>query len=147
MLLPKKKWLQAVVSPTGKAECSEDDLQVFADEFYELKRIKNIRIPNAVFRWLKMNASAHIQKWFFGLFGGWPDTLLLLPCGKYMLAVPIELKTQDKKGRPIGMLHGKQKHNSEYENWIIARSPEQIQAAVAQAEADCEKIKNILNNC
>jgi len=68
---------------------------------------------------------------------------LLLPLGKYMLAVSIELKTEDKKGRSVGSLHGKQKHNAEEQNWIIARNQQQIMDATEQAEMDAEKIRKL----
>lgn len=81
-----------------------------------------------------MNAPQRVQRWFFWLFGGFPDNLVLIPFGGYMLAVPLELKTQDAKGRAVGKLHGKQKINARNENWIIARSTDQIQEAIAIAE-------------
>ena len=34
--------------------------------------------------------------------------LVLIPIGKCFLAMPIELKTQDRRGRAVGALHGKQ---------------------------------------
>ena len=140
---PKAKWKQQPVSKTMKAEIPEASLQIFADEYYAIKRIRSIRIPDGIFRWVKMNASAGIQKWFFGMLGGMPDNLLLLPLGKYMLAVSIELKTEDKKGRSVGSLHGKQKHNAEEQNWIIARNQQQIMDATEQAEMDAEKIRKL----
>jgi hypothetical protein len=146
LMFPKKKWSQPAESPYKKAEIPEESLQVFADEYYQIKHIRYIRIPDGIFRWIKMKASTGIQKWFFGMFKAMPDNLLLLPLGKYMLAVPIELKTQDKKGRAVGQLHGEQKHRAEEENWIIARNQQEIMTATEQAEQDAEKIKEYIKN-
>jgi hypothetical protein len=145
-LLPfaKKKWKEPDKSKTMKAEMPEDFLQVYADELLELKGLKSIRIPDNMWRWIAVNAPEGVKKWWRWLFGGWPDNLILIPIGKYMLAVPIELKTQDKKGRAVGALHGKQKINAKEQNWTIARSPEAFRDAVEQAESDAEKINKIL---
>ena len=125
-------------------EMPESALQTYADELLELKGLKSIRIPDGMWRWIAANAPEGVKKWWRWLFGGWPDNLILIPCGKYLLAVPIELKTQDKKGRAVGALHGKQKHNAEAEKWTIARSPEAFRGAVERAEKDAEKINKIL---
>jgi len=134
MMFSKKKWGEPAVSPTMKSEIPEQSLQAFADEYLLWKGYRNIRIPDHFFRWIKMNAPQRVQRWFFWLFGGFPDNLVLIPFGGYMLAVPLELKTQDAKGRAVGKLHGKQKINARNENWIIARSTDQIQEAIAIAE-------------
>jgi hypothetical protein len=146
MSFPKKSWGQPIESPTMKAEIPEASLQVFADEYYQIKRIRYIRIPDGIFRWIAVHASEGVKKWFRYTFKAMPDNLLLLPLGKYMLAVPIELKTQDKKGRAVGKLHGEQKHRAEEENWIIARNQQQIMDATEQAERDAEEIKKIIEN-
>jgi hypothetical protein len=144
MSFPKKKWSQPKESPTMKAEIPEESLQIFADEYYTIKRIRFIRIPDFFFRWMNVKAPIGVRKFFCGMFGGYPDNLLLLPIGKYMLAVPIELKTQDAKGRAVGKLHGKQKHNAEEQNWIIARNQEQIMEATEKAECDSVILRNLL---
>jgi hypothetical protein len=75
------------------------------DDLLAAKRIRFLRFPDAFFQWMKMHAPENIQKWFFGLFGGIPDTIALFPLGdKYMLACAVEIKTTK------GKLHGKQKH-------------------------------------
>ena len=142
---PKKKHLQPEVSKSMKAIIPEASLQIFADDYYQLKRIRYIRIPDGIFRWIAVNASEGIKKWFRWTFGGMPDNLLLLPLGKYLLAIPIELKTEDKKGRAVGTLHGKQKSRSEEQNWIIARNQQQIMDATEQAEKDAELLKRVIS--
>ena len=122
MKFSKKKWGAMAVSQTMHAEIPESAIQDFTDALLALKGLKNIRITDGFFRWIKMNAPSGVQKWFFWLFGGFPDNLVLIPIGRYLLGVPIELKTQDEKGRSVGQLHGKQKKNAIWENWIIARS-------------------------
>jgi hypothetical protein len=146
MMFPKRKWIEPDVSPTMKPEMAEEFLQSFADQYLFWKKYKNIRIPDSFFRWIKMNAPARVQKWFFWLFGGFPDNLILIPIGRYMLAVPLELKTQDAQGRAVGKLHGKQKHNARDEHWIIARSTDQIQVVVAAAEAYAKALNQTFQN-
>jgi hypothetical protein len=141
--IPKKKWSEPVKSTTMKPEMPEYYLQAFADDYIYWKKYKNIRIPDSFFRWIKMNAPARVQKWFFWLFGGFPDNLILIPMGKYMLAIPMELKTQDAQGRAVGALHGKQKHNARDEHWLIARSTDQIQNIVDDAEKAMKEIMNM----
>jgi hypothetical protein len=145
LMFPKKKHLQPEVSKSMKAEIPEESLQIFADEYYQIKRIRYIRIPDGIFRWLKIKAPAGVQRWFFGMFGGYADNTLLIPIGKYLLAVPIELKTEDKKGRAVGALHGKQKNRAEEQNWIIARNQQQIIDATERAEKDAELLKEFLS--
>jgi hypothetical protein len=142
--LAKKCWKEPERSKSMKAEVPEDELQSYADALLEDKGLRQIRIPNGIYRWIKMNAPQGFQCWFFGLFGGWPDSLVMVPIGNYFLAVPIELKTQDKKGRAVGALHGKQKTNAIDEHWTIARSKEAFREAVERAERDAEKISKIL---
>lgn len=146
MRFPKRSWSEVPLSPTGHADMPESALQTFADQYLELRRLKYIRIPDEFFRWIKMHAPARVQKWFFHVFGGFPDDLILISMGKYMLAVPMELKTQDEKGRAVGRLHGRQKRNARDENWIVARSTNQIQDAIAAAEEEAKKIMVYLSD-
>jgi hypothetical protein len=142
--LAKKKWQEPDKSKTMKAEMPEASLQIYADELLEIKGLKSIRIPDGMWRWIAANAPEGVKKWWRWLFGGWPDNLILIPCGRYMLALPVELKTADKHGKAVGALHGKQRHNAEAENWTIARSPEAFRETVERAERDAEKINKIL---
>jgi hypothetical protein len=57
------------------------------------------------------------------------------------LAVKMELKTQDSKGRTVGKTHGKQKHYAEAEEWYIARSPEQINLVLLNIEKALSAVK------
>lgn len=137
----KKAWKEPARSKTMRAEVPEAELQEYLDALLEDRGIKQIRIPDGIFRWVKMNTPSKFQYWFFGLFGGWPDSLVMLPMGKYLLAVPVELKTQDKKGRMVGKLHGKQKGNARSGGWTIARSKGAIKMVIDSAEDDARKIK------
>src|SRR4030042_1785747 len=69
MMFPKKRWSQPDESKTMVAECPESLMQEAVDEYLAIKRMKNYRIPDGFFRWIKMKAPAGIQKWFFGVFG------------------------------------------------------------------------------
>ena len=133
MSFPKKKWSEQ--KPVG-IKMPEEALQVFVDDYLTNFRIVYFRIQDGFFRWIKMNAPMGIQKWFFGMFGGWPDNTLFLPIDdKYSLAVSLELKTA------TGKLHGKQKTNSKKIPWQIARTPEEAMVIIERAKKDVEKIK------
>jgi hypothetical protein len=136
---PKKRWLSVPDSTTGKAEVPEDDIQSFTDELLQYKRhIRSIRIPDSFFRWIKMNAPAGVQKWFFGVFGGQPDNTLLVQLGDgWVFGLELEHKTQDSKGRAVGRLHGKQKHHQ----WRIARSTKAAEEWIAELEEMAEQVK------
>ena len=145
MQFPKKKWSRPD-SPTGRPEVPESEIQAFADELLEYKKhIRSIRVPDSFFRWVKMNVPPHIQIWFFGMFGGRPDNTLLIPIGNgYSLALEMELKTQDAKGRAVGKLHGKQKRHEG--QWRICRSTQEVERAIAELETMVDKIKPIVNH-
>ena len=155
MLCPKKKWSEPIKSKSMVPECPEDKLQMFADSFLKLKKLRYIRIPDSFFKWIVgghirnrvyiPNVPQKIKVWFLGMFGGYPDNTVIEPIGNGIaLALLMELKTQDKKGRKVGSLHGKQKHHKD--EWVICRSPEQIQEAVKQFEKTVDKIKKIVND-
>lgn len=148
MLFPKKKWSQPEPSKTMKAECSESQLQGYLNDLLELKKWPYLRFPDAFMSWMKLNTPEWIRKIFFGQIGGrMPDNFIFLPLGKGLfLALKLELKTQDSKGRAVGRTHGKQKNFAEAEEWPIARSPEQINAELDRLETIFEKMKKYLDN-
>lgn len=142
MMFPKKKWNQEK-SKTMAVECPEGLLQQATDEYLTLKQFWFFRIPDAFFRWLKMNAPIGIQKFFFGMFGGMPDNTIIVPIGEGVaIALLLELKTQDKKGRAIGQLHGKQKHHEN--DYLICRSTKQVIEEIEKFEKKVEIIKKTL---
>jgi hypothetical protein len=143
MAYPKKKWSQPQRSKTGKAECSEDNLQNYANDAIELRHWAYLRFPNRFMSWMKLNTPPWIQAVFFGQIGGkMPDNFLFAPLGNGLfLGLKLELKTQDKKGRAVGRTHGKQKRYAESEGWPIARSPEQIEAELNKFEIILQKLK------
>src|SRR4030042_4657290 len=135
MMFPKKRWSQPDERKTMTAECPESLMQGAVDEYLALKRLKYYRIPDGFFRWIKMKAPAGIQKYFFSMFGGQPDNTIIFPLRDGLaLALLLELKTQDSKGRAIGKLHGKQKR--EGEEWKVCRS---VDDGIAEIEK-CETI-------
>jgi len=146
MAHPKAKWFQPANSPTMKAECPEKALQVYANDAITLRRWSYIRFSSALMGWLKRCSPDWVQRAFFKQVAGkMPDNLVLVPLGKgRFFAEKVELKTQDKKGRAVGKLHGKQKIYAQAEEWPIARSPEQINAVLDDIEKTVEKIKAIL---
>jgi hypothetical protein len=114
----------------------ESALQQVLDELLIYKHIRCVRIPDGIFRWVKMNTPPKFQSWFFGMFAAWPDNLLLMPTGKgYLIGYPIELK------RVSGKLHGRQKNRSKEQDWIVCRSTTEIINEVNKAETLVQSIK------
>jgi hypothetical protein len=141
---PKAKWLQPAKSPTMKAECPEKDLQSYANDAITLRHWAYIRFPSVLMGWIHRTAPEWAKRMFFSQVAGkLPDNLIMIPIANgQFLAVKLELKTQDKKGRTVGKLHGKQKNYAEAEGWYIARSPEQINTVLDEIEIKRQKIVN-----
>ena len=145
VVFPKKKWSQPEKSRTMVAECPEDLMQGAVDEYLQLKRIKFYRIPDSFWRWIAMKAPPSIQKWFRGMFGGQPDNTCIIPIGDGLaIALLLEIKTQDLKGRAVGRTHGKQKH--EEEHWKICHSIDQAIAEIDKFEHAAEKLKKVVDD-
>jgi hypothetical protein len=145
MAFPKASWFKPQKSPTMRVEASEAQLQVYANDAIILRGWSYLRFPDGFLRWMKLNTPEWIQAVFFGQIGGkMPDNLIMIPLGNgQFFAVKMELKTQDKKGREVGKLHGKQKRYAEVEEWYIVRLPEQINAVLDEVEKKVQKIKEI----
>lgn len=140
MMFPKRKWSQPDRSKNMVAECPEDLMQQAVDEYLELKRIDYIRIPDSFFSWIARNAPEHIKIFFRKIFGGRPDNTCLIPLGDGLaLALLLELKTRDAKGRAVGRTHGKQKREEEY--WKICRSVDEAMAEIDRFEKIAEMYK------
>jgi hypothetical protein len=146
MSFPKSKWFQPVKSATMKAEIPEADLQAYADDAIALRGWSVLRFPDAFMGWFKYNAPPWIQKIFFGQIGGrMPDDFIMVQIGQGLfLSLKLELKTQDKKGRAVGTLHGRQKAFARMEGWKIARSPKEIDAVLDGFQKIVEKVKKML---
>lgn len=118
-MYPKKKWIDCKVDYKGgiRSHLSEDSIQSCVNDYLKLKRVDFIRFPDSFFRWIKMMAPPSIQKWFFGMFGGRPDNICIIPISDGIaLALLLEIKTES------GRLHGKQKHHEK--EWKVCRSVE-----------------------
>jgi len=142
MKFPKKKWSEPVKSPTMRAETPESDLQEYANSALEARGWAYLRFPDSLLGWIRRNAPTWVSCVFFKQVAGkLPDNLILLKLGGgFFLGAKLELKTQDKKGRAVGKTRGKQKRYAESEEWMIARSPEQINAALDRIEHVKERI-------
>jgi len=142
MAHPKKKWSQPERSKTMVAEVPENLIQGAVDDYLALKRIKFYRIPDGFFRWIKMKAPIGVQKWFFGMFGGQPDNICIIPIGNGLaLALLLEIKTQDSKGRAVGRTHGKQK--VEADHWVICRSVDEAIKTIDAFEKEAERTRDL----
>lgn len=142
MAFPKKSWLEPAKSKTMKAEMPESALQDYTNDALELRQWAYLRFPDALLGWIRRNAPTWVSCVFFKQVAGkLPDNLILLKLGGgFFLGAKLELKTQDKHGRAVGKTHGKQKRYAEDEEWMIARSPEQINRALDQIEMIRDRI-------
>lgn len=137
MQIPKGKQL-AYRKRSRKARIGvdrESDLQKFVEDYLDYKGLKYIRIPDSFFRFVNYRLPIAHKIWFNGMFGGFPDVLVLLPAGEYPLALCLELKSA--KGR----LHGKQIANAKRYNWKVARTPEEAMCAIDAAERAAEALQ------
>jgi hypothetical protein len=146
MMFPKAKWNLPEKSKTMKAEMPESALQSFANEAILLRGWQYIRFPSVLMGWIYRTAPEWAKRQFFSQVAGkMPDSTVIVPIGKGLfVGMKLELKTQDKDGRAVGKLHGKQKYYAKQDEWIIARSPEQISEALDKLSLLIEKIKAIL---
>jgi len=120
----------------GTPAIKEDALQKQANDYLELKRIRYIRIPDAIWRWLAYKASEYVKKWFRFIFGGIPDNICIIPINdKYNLCLALELKTK------TGKLHGKQKHWSKDLAVQISRTPEDTMQIIDEFINEAERMK------
>lgn len=116
------------------SECKEEDIQNAVNEYLCWQKIRYFRIPDSFFKWIYINAPKPIQKWFFGMFGGMPDNLCIIPIGKGVaMTLLLELKS------PKGKLHGKQKdHKNE---WIICKNIDSAIEVIDRFKAEANHIK------
>ena len=109
-----------------KLKIPESCNQKFANEYLELKKIKNIRIPDSV--WSSLHFKNQRIKILLakgetnnGLAGIADNTCFIKISDKYSLALHLELKSTD------GNLSGKaQKENAKELPYQIAKSPEDV---------------------
>jgi hypothetical protein len=127
LAFPKKKDSDPEKSPTMKAEVPEFELQQFANDMIEALGFQNIRFSEELQGWMKKHAPKEVRDEFFRECAGkWPDNTVLADLGGgHYFALKMELKTQDKEGRKVGELHGKQKDYAD--GWKILRSKGDIE--------------------
>lgn len=138
MKFPKQKW-QTPKEPVYKG--TEAQLQQFTDEYLTIRQIYFRRFPDKFFQWLKAysNASAHMKRWFFGIFGGIEDSTCFLPISdKYSLCLHLELKSAK------GKTHGAQKHMPDKVPVQYARSPERVQEIIEAFLKEAERLKTLI---
>jgi len=136
-ILKSKQLAYRIKRKDGKATIKEDALQQQCNDYLEIKRIRYIRIPDSVWRWLAYKASEAIKKWFRFIFGGLPDNICIIPINeKYNLCLALELKTE------TGKLHGRQKHWSKELAVQISRSPEDTMRIIDEFECEAERMRN-----
>lgn len=142
LAFPKKSWLHNSNSQKVRAEIPEDTLQRYANEAIDLRKWLYLRFPDGFLTWMKLSAPPWISKIFFGQWGGkQPDNIILVKIGPGMfLAAKMEIKTT------IGKTHGKQKVYAKDEEWLIVRSPEQINRALDNIGVISAKLKKHLED-
>lgn len=126
--------------PKASGCLTEEPVQKQLNDMLAAHGIWQVRIADGFFRWIKMNAPAGIQRWFFGMFGGIPDSLAMIKVSdKYMLCCPIECKSK------TGQRHGKQKHwESKNIPFQISRSPETSIEIVDMFLKDVDTVRGFL---
>lgn len=140
MRFPKKKWLPADKSITMIPECPEEHMQKAVNQYLELKKIDYIRIPDEIFKWIKIHTPPWIQMFFFRTFKTRPDNTVIIPIGNGIaIALLLELKTQDADGRKIGTLHGNQRFHSG--EWVVCRSVNSALMKIDEFVEIAEKLK------
>jgi hypothetical protein len=147
LMIPKRSKLLPPKSKTMKAVCPESELQKAANQLIELYKWDYIRFDDWFMTWMRMNAPPHVQKHFFSQIGGkMPDNFVRVTLGKgFFLGCAIELKTEDKKGRAVGQLHGKQKRYALAEEWQIARNTKQIETILELIKEKVTLVKTIFH--
>lgn len=142
-MAPKKKWSEPEKSRTMQSECPEELIQAAVEKYIKIKRIDFFRIPDGFFSWVIINAPKNVGKWFCRMFGGKPDITLFEPIVPGVaLSLLLELKTQDKKGRAVGKLHGRQNHHKN--DWIICRSVDQAKNVIDRFQKRANEIREFV---
>ena len=142
--IPKKTWGKPR-SKTNKAQYPEAVLQKAVNEWLELKKIRYLRFPDWFLTWMRLNTPRHVGAEFFRVWSGMPDNIPLIKITDGIsLAVWIELKTEDKKGREVGRLHGKQKNKSKEDGWFVCRNLKSFESVMEKTTKIAEKIKHFL---
>ena len=132
---PRRRW----PSVPAKAEIPESSLQLFCDDYLELRQVRYIRLPDGFWRWLAVRGSEGIKRWFRGLFAGIPDNTCFIPINdKYSLCLHLELKTR------IGQLHGKQKEWARQLPVQVVRSTDEIKISIDKFIHDAGKLRDEL---
>jgi hypothetical protein len=153
LAIPKKK-VKNLISGNGdtpiksksmKAVIPENLLQKTCNEMIEAFGFSFIRFEDSFLRWISLNAPVHIRKMFFDQVGGkFPDVMIQAKLGDgFFLTTKLELKTEDKKGRAVGQLHGKQKNVAKNEEWMIARNAKQIESALQTIQKKVILVKKL----
>ena len=123
-----------------KVDIPESSLQAHLDGLVTLLRISTIRIPDSFFKWIQVNVSLKVRKWFNALFAALPDSTLFIPISKeFNLACKIECKTKTN-------LHGRQVQAAKDESWVIVRTPLEADEIVVKFRDQAEKCKECLQN-
>jgi len=135
MMFPKKKWQKK--TPEYLA-VSEDAMQDQANDLLAAYGIEYIRIPDGIWRWLQLNAPAHVQAFFKSTFRGMADNVCMIPISdKYSLCLCLELKSAK------GKLHGKQKEKNAALAWQVSRSVDETIAIIDTFRSDAARFKKL----
>lgn len=149
LMFSKKKQLsyraRSVATIGSKAAVPESVLQEYMDFQILANDLSTVRIPDWFWKFVKGPMSEKFPKMasaIGGLFGGRPDNLVLAHVGDGLyVGMNIELKTEDKKGRPVGKLHGKQVKNSKDEKWVVLRNEKEISKTIARIKEIADELR------
>ena len=143
MELPHSKQSQTAYKKKRKrpkVTIKEDAIQKQCDDLLIALRIKYLRIPDWVWKWLKENAPVSVISELSGKFAGMPDDLPLIKLTeKYSLCLGLELKTE------AGKLSTKQKRWIKEVGGVVSRSPDDTIEIIDRFIKDADIIKNLIS--
>ena len=120
----------------------EAPLQEFTDELLKQQGLTFIRLPSSLFVsiFANPNIPVHVKAHIKEAIAGLPDNTVLIPIGNGLnLALALELKREIGGG-----LHGMQKDIDNQIELVVARSQDQVVAAVRAFMAWAQKFITIM---
>jgi hypothetical protein len=139
MFSPKKKWSKKPSIPESSYDGSEALLQGQMDDILDTMGIEFRRVPDGLWRFLKMCAPVQVVKQLADRWSGKPDVLMMIPINeKYSLACEVELKSKS------GKFSDKQEEYRNRMPVLESRSPERSLEIIEQFKKDSDLIKLLI---
>lgn len=124
-----------------KGFSKEASIQKFVDDYLKIKQIDYIRIPDALWSFIKRYAPPGIQAIIARDLAGWSDNIPFVKItDKFFIGCFMENKSFK------GKLHGKQKTMSDRLNYQIIRTPEDAMELIEELNQTAEKLKEYMSS-